>query len=87
MWALLSQLLGYEYRWHRQLHIQMHNNYFVFQPRLFTTLAFLPVATVVTSVRMLMGALRHFGPDAVLLMLASLRMLLGLLVAARVVLG
>ena len=27
LWALLSQLLGYEYRWHRQLHIQMHNNY------------------------------------------------------------
>lgn len=70
-WALLSQLWGYNYPWHRQLEIQMHNTYFVFQPLLLTTLVFLPVATVITGGRVLAGAFRHFGPNAVLVALAT----------------
>ncbi|MBO2010963.1 hypothetical protein [Hymenobacter negativus] len=63
---MLSKLLGYDYFWKPELDIQMHNTYFVFQPLLFTALLFLPIATVVTGVRALIGAFRHFGPNAVL---------------------
>lgn len=52
-WALLSQLLGYDYLRHPQLDIQLHNAYFVIQPLLLTTLVFLPGATVVTGGRVL----------------------------------
>ena len=70
LWVSLSQLFGYSYLGHPQLDIQMHNTYFVFQPLLFTMLLFLTVATVLTGVRVLVGAFRHFGPNAVLLALA-----------------
>lgn len=80
-WALLSQLLGFGYLWQPVLDIQMHNTYFVFQPLLLTTLVFLLIATVVTGVRVLAGAFRHFGPNIVLVALAtiwSLGLLLGI---------
>ena len=83
-WALLSQLFGYNYLWHPQLDIQMHNTYFVIQPLLLTTLLFLPVATLVTGVRVLAGAFRHFGPNAALVTLASIWTELGLLAAFAV---
>ena len=57
------------------------------QPLLLTALVFLPVATLVIGVRVLAGAFRHFDPNAVLGLLASLWLLVGLLVTARVVLG
>jgi len=81
-WLLLSQLFGYNYFWKPQLDIQMHNTYFVFKPLLFTTLLFLPIATVVTGVRTLVGAFRHFGPNAVLTVLAIIWSLMLLLAVA-----
>ena len=78
-WALLSQLLGYGYPRQPVLDIQMHNTYFVVQPLLLTTLAMLPMATVVTGVRVLVAAFRHFGPNAVLVALASIWAVTGLL--------
>ena len=56
---------------------QMHNTCFVFQPILLTTLVLLPVATVGTSVRVLVVAFRHFGSNAELLTLADFGTLLG----------
>jgi hypothetical protein len=82
-WALLSQLWSYNYLWQKQLDIQMHNTYFVFQPLLLTTLVFLPVATVVTGVRVLARGFRHFGPNAVLVILATIWSL-GLLLSVAV---
>lgn len=61
----------------------MHNTYFVLQPLLLTTLVFLPTATVATSVRVLAGAFCHFGPNAVLVTLASIWTIIGLLIALR----
>jgi hypothetical protein len=81
-WLLLSQLLGYDYLWKPQLDIQMHNTYFMFQPLLFTTLLFLPSATVVTGVRVLVGAFRYFGRNAVLIGLATVWSLILLLAVA-----
>ena len=80
-WLLLSQLFGYNYLWHPQLDIQMHNTYFVFQPLLVTTLVLLPVATIVTGVRVMVSGFRHFGSTAVLLVLASVWTLLGSFIA------
>ena len=82
-WLLLSQLLGYNYLWHPQLDIQVHNTYFVLQPLLITTLVFLPVATIVTGVRVLTAAFRRFGPNAILLSLSGVWTLLVLLIALR----
>ena len=80
---MLSQWQGYHYQWQPQLDIQLHNTYFVVQPLLLTTLLFLPVATVVTGARVLVGAFRHFGANALLVALAIVWTLLGLLVAVR----
>jgi hypothetical protein len=74
--------LGYNYFWKPKLDIQMHNTYFVLQPLLFTTLLFLPIATVVTSVRATVGAFRHFGRNAVLTGLAGIWSLTLLLAVA-----
>ncbi|GAB3588317.1 hypothetical protein [Hymenobacter daeguensis] len=65
-WLLLSRLLGYDYLRKPQLDIQLHNTYFVLQPLMLTTLLFLPIATVLTGVRVSVGAFRHFGRHAVL---------------------
>ena len=81
-WLLLGWLLGYPNLWQPQLDIQMHNTYFVFQPWLFTTLLFIPIATVVTGVRVLAGAFLHFGPNAVLTGLAVVWSLILLLAIA-----
>ena len=78
-WALLSRLLGPAYLWRPMPDIQLHNTYFVFKPLLFTTLLFLPIATLVTGVRVLVGAFRYFGPNRVLVGLVSVWTLLGLL--------
>ena len=76
-WALLSQWLGYSYLWQPMLHVQMHNTYFVLPPLLLTALVWLPIATVVTSVRVLAGAFRHRGPNTMLGILLSVWLLLG----------
>ena len=85
-WLLLSQLFGYNYLWHPQLDIQMHNTYFVFQPWLLTTLLFLPMATVVTGGRVLVSSFQDVGPRAVLLGLAGSWSLLATFVACAYVL-
>jgi hypothetical protein len=79
-WLLLSLLLGFGYLWQPQLDIQLHNTYFVLPPLLLTTLALLPVATVVTAGRALTGAFRRFGPNAVLLTLLGFWTLLSLFI-------
>ena len=75
--------MGYAYPWRPQLDIKMHNTYFVFQPLLLTTLVFLPVATVVTGVRVLVAAFGQFGANAVLILLVSLWTIVSLVVALR----
>jgi hypothetical protein len=82
-WLLLSLLLGFGYLTQPQLEIQMHNTYFVLQPLLLTMLVWLPVATVVTGVRVLAAAFRNFGPNVVLRFLVGIWTLLALLSAFR----
>ncbi|MBH8556914.1 hypothetical protein [Hymenobacter negativus] len=82
-WLLLSLLMGFNYLWQPKLDIQMHNTYFVLPPLLLTTLVWLPVATVVTGVRVLTSAFRNSGPNSVLVILVGIWTLFTLLIALR----
>ena len=81
-WLILSQLLGASYLWQKQLDIQLHNTFLLFQPLLLTTLVFLPVATVVTGVRVLANAFQRFWLNAVLVAFAAIWSLTLLLAVA-----
>ena len=82
-WLLLGRLWGsLAYLSFRTIEVQQHNNYYVFQPLLLTTLLFLPVATVVTGVRVSVAAFRHLGSNAVLVSLAGIWSLIMLLAVA-----
>lgn len=73
--------MGYNYLLRPQLDIQMHNTYFVVPPLLVTTLLFLPIATIITGVRVLGGAFRHFAPNTILVALGGFWMVIALLLA------